>query len=268
MLVTITTISASLAYFIAAFIIFKQAQSSDKVLPRSYTVVLILISITLHTISLANGDIWSRDGVSFSLFQVGSLVALIISTLVFLSALTRPIESLGIVIFPISAIALLLDLLTPDQVHILSEASTGMKSHVLTSIIAYGLLAIAAVQAILLYIQEWQLRNHTPHRFFKSLPPLQSMESFLFQMIWAGWILLTLSLLSGYLYLDSILAQHLVHKTILSMVAWVIFTTLLWGRIQHGWRGLTAIRWTLSGFMILMLAYFGSKLVLEVILSK
>ncbi len=269
MLTTVTSISASLAYLIAAFVIFKQIRTTtSNKQPRGRTLALILAAITLHILAISTSDMWSDSGIDFSLFQVGSLTALIISALIFLSALTRPIESLGIVIFPITALAILLDLLTTDQAHILANASGGMKSHVLSSIVAYGLLAIAAVQAILLFIQEWQLRNHSPYHFFKSLPPLQTMESFLFKMIWAGWILLTLSLLSGYLYLDNIFAQHLMHKTALSIIAWGIFAILLWGRIRHGWRGLTAVRWTLSGFIFLMLAYFGSKLVLELILNK
>ncbi|RLA19888.1 MAG: hypothetical protein DRQ61_04385 [Gammaproteobacteria bacterium] len=267
MLATLLSSSASLAYLATAFVIFKQMRSTEQQ-PRGQILALILTAITLHTLAMVNSNMWGDSGINFSLFQVGSLVTLVISVLVFLSALTRPIESLGIVIFPSAAFAIVLNLLAPDQVHILANATAGMKSHVLSSIIAYCLLAIAAVQAILLYIQEWQLRNHSPHRFFRSLPPLQTMESFLFQMIWAGWILLTLSLLSGYLYLDSIFAQHLVHKTALSITAWVIFTVLLWGRVRHGWRGLTAVRWTLSGFMVLMLAYFGSKLVLELILNR
>lgn len=267
MLATLLSNSASLAYLATALLIFRQVRSSGGK-PRGQILALVLTAITLHTLAIANSNMWSDNGINFSLFHVASLVTLVISALVFLSALTRPIESLGIVIFPAAALAIFFNLLAPDQANILTNASGGMKSHVLSSIIAYCLLAIAAVQAILLYIQEWQLRNHTPHRFFRSLPPLQTMESFLFQMIWAGWILLTLSLLSGYLYLDSIFAQHLVHKTTLSIAAWVIFVILLWGRTQHGWRGLTAVRWTLSGFGVLMLAYFGSKLVLELILNR
>jgi ABC-type uncharacterized transport system permease subunit len=91
------------------------------------------------------------------------------------------------------------------------------------------------------------------------------METLLFRIIALGYILLSLSLLSGVTYIDDIFAQHLVHKTVLSFAAWVVFAILLWGRWRFGWRGRTAVRWTLSGFGVLMLAYFGSKLVLEFI---
>mgnify|MGYP002149488769 CR=1 FL=1 len=102
----------------------------------------------------------------------------------------------------------------------------------------------------------------------RGLPPLVTMEALLFQMIGAGFGALTLSLLSGLFFLDDIFAQHLVHKTVLSIAAWTVFGTLLWGRRRYGWRGRTAIRWTLTGFAVLGLAYFGSKLVLELVLQR
>ena len=92
------------------------------------------------------------------------------------------------------------------------------------------------------------------------------MESLLFQMIAVGYATLSLALLVGITFLEDIFAQHLVHKTILSIIAWTVFAILLHGRWKYGWRGRIAIRWTLIGFLFLMLAYFGSKLVLELIL--
>jgi len=124
------------------------------------------------------------------------------------------------------------------------------------------------VQAVLLAIQDHQLHNRHPGGFVRSLPPLQTMEVLLFEMIGAGFLLLTLALISGIVYLDNMFAQHLAHKTILSIAAWLVFGTLLWGRFRYGWRGRTALIWTLSGFVVLMLAYFGSKAVIELILSK
>ena len=88
----------------------------------------------------------------------------------------------------------------------------------------------------------------------------------LFGFLWAGWSLLSLSLISGWLFLGNLFAQHLVHKTLLACLAWIVFSVLLWGRHHLGWRGHKAIRWTLAGFCLLMLAYFGSKLVREYIL--
>jgi ABC-type uncharacterized transport system permease subunit len=94
------------------------------------------------------------------------------------------------------------------------------------------------------------------------------MESLLFQMLATGIVFLTLSLTSGFIFIENLFAQHLVHKTVLSILAWIIFTGLLIGRSRYGWRGQTAIQWTLIGFILLLLAYFGSKLVLELILHR
>ena len=102
----------------------------------------------------------------------------------------------------------------------------------------------------------------------RSLPSLQSMETLMFQLLGAGLVLLTVSLVTGFVFLENLFAQHLAHKTILSLLAWLLFAVLLVGRSRYGWRGQTAIRWTLSGFAALMLAYFGSKLVLELILNR
>jgi ABC-type uncharacterized transport system permease subunit len=100
------------------------------------------------------------------------------------------------------------------------------------------------------------------------LPPMQVMEDLLIQFILFGFFLLSLSLATGFMFLHNIFAQHLVHKTVLSILAWLIFGSLLWGRWSFGWRGRKVIYLTLGGFILLLLAYFGSKLVLELILHK
>jgi len=94
------------------------------------------------------------------------------------------------------------------------------------------------------------------------------MESLLFQMIGLGFFLLSLSLITGVIYLDNMFEQRVAHKTILSIVAWFVFAILLWGRWKFGWRSLTAVRWTLGGFLTLVLAYFGSKWVIEILLHR
>jgi ABC-type uncharacterized transport system permease subunit len=90
----------------------------------------------------------------------------------------------------------------------------------------------------------------------------------MFRLIGAGFVLLTLTLLSGVLFVDNLFAQHLVHKTVLSIAAWVVFGVLLFGRWRWGWRGRRAVRLTLAGMVILLLAFFGSKFVLEVLLHR
>jgi ABC-type uncharacterized transport system permease subunit len=94
------------------------------------------------------------------------------------------------------------------------------------------------------------------------------LEDLLFKLITAGFVLLTVSLGSGMVFIDDIFAQHLVHKTLLSILAWLVFAILLWGRWRYGWRGSVAVRLTLVGIVLLLLSYFGSKFVLENILGR
>ncbi len=211
---------------------------------------------------------FQNNGISFSFFSTGSLIAMIVALLLLIATLNKPVEKLGIAIFPIAALMLTLAVNFADKTPSLSQHNWAMSTHILTSIIAFSLLNIAALQAILLAIQNQQLKSHPPKRFILSLPALQTMEALLFQMLTTGLIFLTISLVSGFLFIENLFAQHLVHKTVLSILAWIIFSGLLMGRSRYGWRGQTAIKWTLIGFVLLLLAYFGSKLVLELILHK
>lgn len=205
---------------------------------------------------------------NFSIFNTSSVMSSLVACLLLLATLREPVEKLGLAIFPLAIITLILSLLFPEKEYDLQIHSWQMSVHILSSIIAFSLLNIAALQAILLAIQEQQLRKHPPKKIIQTLPPLQTMESLLFQMIGAGILFLTLSLISGFVFIEDLFAQHLAHKTILSLVAWITFSSLLMGRIKYGWRGQTAVKWTLTGFALLLLAYFGSKLVLELILQR
>jgi ABC-type uncharacterized transport system permease subunit len=219
-----------------------------------------LIYIVINSIKLG--------GFNFSFFSAASLVSLLVVLLLLLAITRMSVEKLGIALFPIAAIMLALEMMVPVKSQLLQSLSWQMNIHILTSIIAFSLLMIAAFQAILLALQDRQLRSHNPLSLIQSLPPLQTMESLLFQMLTTGIIFLSVSLLSGFLFIEDLFAQHLVHKTVLAILAWVIFSGLLTGRVLYGWRGQTAIHWTLFGFISLLLAYFGSKLVLEVILTN
>lgn len=218
----------------------------------------------LYTLAI----IEQHNGLNFGFFDTASLVSLLVALLILFASFDKPIEKLGIAVFPMAAILLGLDMAYPIKTQTNLAYDWPMSTHILTSITAFSLLNIAALQAVLLAIQDRQLRNHQPKSIIRSLPPLQAMESLLFQMIGTGLFFLTISLTSGFIFIEDLFAQHLVHKTVLSITAWIIFSGLLLGRIKYGWRGQTAIRWTLTGFVMLLLAYFGSKLVLELILQK
>lgn len=230
-------------------------------------ITLAWIAVLAHFCAISL-DTWHNQGLDFSFFHTTSFITLIITLLLLVASLSKPVEKLGIALFPIAALMLALDYALPGSVQTQQNFSTEMSLHILSSIIAFSLLTIAAVQALLLTLQNKQLKSHNPGRTILSLPPLQAMEALLFQIIKTGLFFLSISLLSGFIFIDDLFAQHLVHKTLLSILAWLMFTGLLIGRNRYGWRGKTAIRWTLYGFISLLLAYFGSKLVLELILNK
>ena len=140
--------------------------------------------------------------------------------------------------------------------------------HAWLALLAYATLAIAAVLAVFLWLQERALRRREFHRWLRALPPLTELETLLFRTIMAGFVLLGAVLLTGVLFVDDLLAQHLVHKTVLSVMSWLAFGALLVGRWRLGWRGATAVRWTLVAMALLLLAFFGSKFVLELVLAR
>ena len=252
------------AYLTSTALLIKDAfkNSSKKV-----SIVPAWLAVFLH-FSYTFTIFLQQANLNFSLFNTASIISSLVAFLLLLASLNNPVEKLGLVVFPLAIIALLSTLLFPDKILIIQINNWQMSTHILSSIIAFSLLTIAALQALLLAIQEQQLRNHPPRKFIQTLPPLQTMESLLFQMIAAGLFCLTVSLVSGFVFIEDLFAQHLAHKTILAIVAWVTFSSLLIGRIRYGWRGQTAVKWTLAGFSLLLLAYFGSKLALELILQR
>lgn len=234
---------------------------------RRLALALGFAGLALHT-WLIYDAIFSQPGLNLAFFNALALTSWTVVTLLLVSSLTKPVENLGILLLPLAAVTIFLEARYPSIDFMRQPAGWDIKVHVLLSMLAYSLLTLASVQAILLAVQDQHLRSRRPGGFVRALPPLQTMESLLFEMIGAGFVLLTLALASGFAFLEDMFAQHLVHKTVLSTLGWLVFGGLLIGRLRYGWRGRTAIIWTLSGFVILILAYFGSKAVLELILQR
>ncbi len=252
---------AVLFYCLSAFLIYKQLETKQR--QRWLALAPALVAMLLQTAAL-NALIIQPQGLNLGFFAAFALIAWLVSIQILLSSIFRRIESLGIVIFPISGGAsLVASLYFAD--HLIITGSRVIQGHIMISVIAYSLITLGAFQAGLLAYQDHSIRQHQPGGFIRFLPPLQDMETLLFQFLGIGFICLSASLLSGFIYLEDLFAQHLVHKTVLSIAGWLILGVLLFGRLKFGWRGKTAIRWTLSSFAFLMLAFFGSKLVLEFI---
>ena len=256
--------------YLAATVTLGVRLVSDRValrMPRALSAGLVLLAACLHSVVLYHGVV-TDEGLNLGFFNALSLVTWVVVVFLLLAALSNPVENLGLVALPAAAVAIILALSYPSAHFRPEEAGFGLTAHIVLAIVAYSLFAIAAVQALLLAFQDRQLRRKHFGGIMRALPPLQTMENLLFQVIGLGFFLLSLAIVSGMMFLQDMFAQHVVHKTVLSIAAWIIFAVLLWGRWRFGWRGRVAIRWSLGGFVALMLAYFGSKLVLELILQR
>ncbi|QTF93291.1 cytochrome c biogenesis protein CcsA [Halomonas sp. BM-2019] len=236
--------------------------SPQPLLVRGLTVLGLLSHLPL-AVGLFGHDEPVLPGLSTSLILISGAVVLVLLVV----SLFKPVLNVAVGVLPLAGLALLLatGLPSPERA---GGLTPGIALHALSSLLAFAVLAIAAVQAVLLGLQNRALRQHHIRGLVQALPPLTTMERVLFELIWGGIALLTLSILSGFLFLDSMFAQHLAHKTILSLAAWVIFSVLLFSHHRLGWRGMRAVRWTLGGYAVLLLAYFGSKFVLEVVLGR
>ena len=259
----LATLVIALYTMLTAFFGYRLA-SGGKGINKPRLLLLANIGLIVHAYLLYL-SLFSGPALDISFFTVFSLISWVISLMLVSFAWQEPIENLAIGILPIAAIAVLLRLIN-DKVTLLShDLSFVLEIHIITSLIAYSLLSIAALQSMMLYVQDAQLHKKHATGFVRALPSLETMEKLLFQMIGVGFVVLCISLSTGLFFVED---QSSLHKTVLSIGAWILYAVLLWGRWKFGWRGRTAIRWTLTGFAFLLLAYFGSKFVLEIILQK
>jgi ABC-type uncharacterized transport system permease subunit len=215
-----------------------------------------------------------------SVFSGGELylgVGTTVSIIIWLTALIYwsggffyRLEGLQVLVLPTAAALSLFPLLLP-AVHPLSNTHlAAFKIHLVISLLAYSLFTIASLHVLMMAIMERRLHRGNLPGFMQNLPPLLTMERLLFQIILAGFFLLTLTLGSGILFSEELFGKPMqfTHKTVFGILSWGIFGAMLAGRAIYGWRGRVAMRWTLAGFLSLFLAYIGSKFVLEVLLQR
>lgn len=212
-------------------------------------------------------SLFDSAGLHLGFFKVTSMFFFVINVLVTLSSLRKPLHNLFLVLLPFAIFGLLISQIFDTPITSGARLSSGLLSHILLSILAYSVLTIATLQAMFLAYQNNQLKKKHFTGIMVMMPPLQTMEKLLFELVWTGFIFLTLSIATGMIFIDDMFAQKLTHKTVFSLIAWVIYAILLTGRHTLGWRGALALRYVLGGFAALMLAYFGTKFVLEVLLT-
>lgn len=258
--------AAVAAYFVATY----QATQSTAPTPRGAAMrpslaLAMLIALVLHATTLY-GTLVTPSGINLGVFNAASLVACLMVSTLFGLSLRQPLHNVAIVLMPLAACGVMLDLSFPSARIVPDDAAAGLVWHIALAMVAYSLVAIAAIQAVFIALAEYKLRHH--HRLQRFLPPLQTMESLLFQIVTIAFVLLSFSLVAGGAVMHGIREQHLVHKVFFSLLAWLAFALLLWGRWRFGWRGTRAVRYVLVGTVLLALGYFGSKIVLELILRR
>ena len=207
----------------------------------------------------------NSGAIDFSLSSMAVLISGLLALIFVLGGLSLPIRRLGVMVFPLTVACLLFAQLWGRESVALSNIGPAASLHIVVSILAYCLLAIASIQALLYVYQERQIKNRATPTMLMALPPLLTMELLLFRLIWTGFIFLTLTLISGAVFSHEIFGKpfEFKHHTILASLGWLVFAALLIKRLRQGLRGTQAVYWTVGGFALIQLGYFGTKIVSE-----
>ena len=256
------------AYFAGTVLLARSFLKSTEV-RTAFLIGLTSAGVLLH--GIANYlVIYTGTALLLGIHTSASLVSWIMLLFVLITNVRLPVQNLFIVVLPVGMLGTMALLTTPMSTA--GSASLAVASldepliwHILISIVAYSIMFMAACQSVLLAVLEHRLKAK---QTLKLLPPLQTMERLLFNLLWTGIAALTLAIGSGFIFLDDIFEQHVVHHTVLSLASGGLYAALLTGHRLFGWRGTTAVRWTLIAFSLLVLGYFGSKFVIEVLLES
>jgi ABC-type uncharacterized transport system permease subunit len=233
---------------------------------------LVALGLAIHGWLLYK-DIFGGDfgsGFNLGFYNAVSAIFWLTVLVYWLANLKHQLRSLQAFVLPPAALFSLLPAFVVSN-HYLPEAyKTMFLAHIGIALLAYSLFTFAALHALLMTIAERSLHNKPTIITLPSFPPLMVMESLLFKVITIGFVLLTFTLISGMLFSEQIFGKPMQfnHKTIFSFASWIIYGWLLFGRYQYGWRGKKAIHLTLIGFVLLLLAYVGSKFILQVLLGR
>jgi ABC-type uncharacterized transport system permease subunit len=219
-----------------------------------------------HALLLAN-TVVTPEGLDLSLTNALSAVECLIALIAWLGTLSRALPGIAAIAYPVAAAGAALPALMPSVHRFSFTAEPWAALHIAAALVAYALLIVAALQALVLTGLERRLHRGLPEPGEVALPPLLTLERFLFRVVAAGFVLLTLTLISGMLFSEQLFGKALTYSTInysnkiiFSVLSWIVFGGLLYGRRRYGWRGRTALNWIMVGSILLLLAYVGSKL--------
>lgn len=260
----LAAIAAVALYLAAAGMLALAVRRPEAASNRSWLPLAVLALVFHGEIHAAAWRI--ARGPDMHFFAALSLASLGMAALTTLLGMRERMAALGVIVFPLAALFALIYQLhghAPPE-----PMDRQLQLHAWCALLAYATLAIAALIAMLLWVQERALRRRDFHGWLRVLPPLTELETLLFRTIAVGFVLLTATLLTGVLFVHDLFGQHLAHKTVLSIISWLVFGVLLFGRWRYGWRGRTAVFATLWAMLLLFLAFFGSQFVYDFLLHR
>ena len=253
-------------YLIAAALVVRTARAAPAARPW-FAALVAGAGLAVHGFVLFGAIRRPDGGFSLAITDSASLVGWVVAATTLAAMLASPLAALP------AALLLLAGLLAAgtgvfngfNEIH---SPQWEITAHIALAALAAGWLSIAAIVVLMLAWQDTRLRKRAPPGILAGLPPMETMERVLFRALGGGFVLLTFVLVTGLFFVQNVFAQHLIHKMTLAIVAWIVFGVLLIGRVRYGWRGRRARKFTIAGFVILALAYFGSKFVLENLLGR
>jgi ABC-type uncharacterized transport system permease subunit len=232
--------------------------------------VLLPVALVLHGMLVYSG-VLADEGLNLGVSNSISLIVWLTVAIYWLASLAVPgLASIQGLWAPVALAAVILQALLPSHYVVHYGGDPLFTLHFAIAMLAYSLFIVATMHAVVMLAEEKWLHRGVMPPFLRSLPPLLEMEALLFRILLAAFVLLTLTVVSGLFFSEQLFGKPLTmsHKTLFGLISWVIFGALLAGHYLRGWRGKKAVRWTLAGFTALLLAYIGSKVVLELILKR
>lgn len=258
-------ITAMIAYSLSLSLIVPTL-AHKKASYRRAALYLAIIALLCHGIALQKHIFHVSTGLNLSLLNVGSVVSLIMSTVMTIAAACKRGWILLPVVYSFALINLALCCFVPSEFITHLESSPTLLFHIGMSLFAYATLIIAALYALQLSWLDHCLKSKKI-TFTADMPPLMSLERKMFHITQVGTILLTITLCTGLIYLNNLFSPENIHKTVLSITAWFVYILLLWGHYREGWRGRCIVWLNLIGTLLLTLAYFGNRILLEIYLQ-
>jgi len=252
-------------YAVAAWMRWPRAE--EHTMPR-IALWLVPLAVVFHAAAIAH-SIFRPDGLDLSFANALSLVTGLCALVAWASGLLATLPRVGAVVLPIAAIGSLLPSFWINPHRFAYADAPWAAVHIAVALVAYALFVVAALQALVLTGLEKQLHRGRAAPGGDT-PPLLTLERYLFRLIVAAFVLLTLTLASGIVFSEELFGKPVTftHKNVFSVAGWLAFAVLLFGRWRYGWRGRTAVNWIVGGTLLLILGYLGSKFVLEVLLHR